>query len=252
MQFQKYLTVRVPEGIEFSMPIADPLARALALLIDLAIKITLSVALGTALSLASWLLGDIAQALSLIAGFAVFLFYSVFFEWLWRGRTPGKRVLKLRVVDANGLHLTFPQILVRNLLRLVDMLPGAYMLGGCFALFSRKGQRLGDIAAGTAVISQREVAMPDIDLLKTEQYNSLREYAYISARLRQLTAPDEALLAANAILRRAQLEPDARLQLFKALRAYFERKARYPEDVTQGMSDEQYLRNIADILFQGD
>ena len=70
---------------------------------------------------------------------------------------------------ANGLNLTFSQILVRNLVRLVDMLPGGYLLGGCFALFTSKGQRLGDIAAGTVVISQREVSMPDIELLKPEQ-----------------------------------------------------------------------------------
>lgn len=250
MRFQKYLTIKVPEGIEFSMPIADPLSRALAVLIDFGIKITVSLLFALIVVLASSLLADLAYAIWLIGGFAIYLLYPVFFEWYWRGQTPGKRMLKLRVVDASGLNLTFSQILVRNLVRLVDMMPGGYMIGGCFALFTRQGQRLGDIAAGTVVISQRKVSMPDIELLKPAQYNSLRDYVYVSARLRQLTSPDEALLIANSILRRDELEPASRLKVFSALREYFESKARYPEALTLGMSDEQYLHNIADILFQ--
>ena len=250
MRFQKYLTIKVPEGVEFSMPIADPLSRALAVLIDFGIKIMLSIAVGGALRVISLLFADLAQALSLVIGFAVFIMYPVFFEWYWRGQTPGKRMLKLRVVDANGLNLSFSQVFVRNLLRLADMLPGGYMLGGFFALVTKQGQRLGDIAAGTVVVSQRKITMPDIELLKPAQYNSLRGYAYVSARLRQLTSPDEALLVANAVLRREELYPAARLKVFKSLREYFEKKVRYPEKLTIGMSDERYLRNIADILFQ--
>ena len=250
MRFQKYLTIKVPEGVEFSMPIADPLSRALAVLIDFGIKVMLAAVVGRVLMLVSLLFSDLAQAVFLIATFAVYMMYPVFFEWYWRGQTPGKRLLKIRVVDANGLNLSFSQVFVRNLLRLADMLPGGYMLGGFSALVTKQGQRLGDIAAGTVVVSQRKINMPDIELLKPAQYNSLRDYAYISARLRQLTSPDEALLIANAILRRDELEPAARLKVFKSLREYFEKKARYPEELTLGMSDERYLRNIADILFQ--
>lgn len=250
MRFQKYLTIKVPEGVEFSMPIADPLSRALAVLVDFGVKVMLVIAVEGVLRLISLLFSDLAAAFSLVISFSVFVMYPVFFEWYWRGQTPGKRMLKLRVVDANGLNLSFSQVFVRNLLRLADMLPGGYMLGGLFALLTKKGQRLGDIAAGTVVVSQRRISMPDIELLKPAQYNSLRDYAYISARLRQLTSPDEALLLANAVLRRAELEPAARLKVFRELRAYFEKKARYPEELTLGMSDERYLNNIADIFFQ--
>ncbi len=250
MRFQKHLIIKLPEGVEFSMRIADPLARALAVLIDFGVKIMLVIAVGGVLRVISLLVADLAQALSLVIGFAVFVLYPVFFEWQWRGQTPGKRILKLRVVDAHGLNLSFSQIFVRNLLRLADMLPGGYMLGGLFALTTKQGQRLGDIAAGTVVVAQQTINMPDIELLQPARYNSLRDYAYLSARLRQQTSPDEALLVANAILRRDDLEPAARLKVFQSLREYFEKKARYPEEVTIGMSDEQYLRNIADTLFQ--
>ena len=248
MSFEKRLSINLPEGIALSMPIADPISRGLALIIDAFIKGMAVAAFSIFMILLSgW---DVNVAVCSIGVFVVLVFYQIIFEALWQGQTPGKRILKLRVVDANGLRLKFSQIMVRNLLRIVDLLPFGYIVGGSAALFTAKGQRLGDIAAGTTVISQRVIHMPDLELLKPEKYNSLRDYAYISARLRQLTAPEEALLVANAILRRNELEPAARLQVFKALRDYFETKAKYPEELTHGMSDEQYLRNIADIFFQ--
>jgi len=248
--FQKKLTIRIPEGVEFSLPVADPLVRGMALLVDFVIKILVSALLSAICYMATFLFTDLASSLWMLCSFLVTLFYPVFFEWHWRGQSPGKRFFKLRVVDSRGLNLTFPQILIRNLLRLVDMLPSGYVLGGSVALFSRTGQRLGDIAAGTVVISARTEAMPDLEGLKPAQYNSLRDYTHICARMRQLTAPEEALLVANAILRRDQFEPEARLKVFRALRIYFEQKTGYPENLTLGMSDEQYLRNIADILFR--
>jgi uncharacterized RDD family membrane protein YckC len=248
MSFEKRLVINLPEGIALSMPIADPISRGLALILDAFIK---GMACATFYILMVLLSGwDVNIAVCSIGVFVVLVFYQIIFETLWQGQTPGKRMLKLRVVDANGLRLTFSQIVVRNLLRIINLLPFGYIVGGSCALFSAKGQRLGDIAAGTTVISQRVVHMPDLELLKPEKYNSLRDYAYISARLRQLTAPEEALLIANAILRRNELDPAARLKVFKALRDYFETKANYPEELTHGMSDEQYLRNIADICFQ--
>ncbi len=250
MKFQKKLTIRIPEGVEFCMPVADPLVRGMALLVDFAFKILISALLSSVFWIATFLFTDLASSLWMLCSFLVTLFYPVFFEWHWRGQTPGKRMFKLRVVDSRGLNLTFPQVLIRNLLRLVDMLPAAYVLGGTVALFSRMGQRLGDLAAGTVVVSARTVAIPDLEALKPAQYNSLRDFAYLCARMRQLTAPEEALLVANAILRRDQLDPEARLGVFRALRRYFEKKAVYPENLTLGMSDEQYLRNVADILFR--
>ncbi|MDD2598873.1 MAG: RDD family protein [Kiritimatiellae bacterium] len=249
MRFEKKLTIRIPEGVEFSMPVADPLVRGMALLVDFAFKIMASTLLSVIFFFVTGLFGDLALSLWMICSFLVTLFYPVFFEWHWRGQTPGKRIFKLRVVDSRGLNLNFSQILIRNLLRLVDMLPAAYVCGGTVALCSRLGQRLGDIAAGTVVVSARTVVIPDLDALRPTQYNSLRDYAHLTARVRQLTSPEEALLIANAILRREQLEPTARLSVFRALRIHFEQKAGYPEKITAGMSDEQYLRNIADALF---
>src|SRR5881296_3270092 len=72
--------------------------------------------------------------------------YGIFFEWAWRGQTIGKRLLRLRVVDAEGVRLQFDQIVTRNLLRFVDMLPALYFVGGVSCWLNRKCQRLGDVA----------------------------------------------------------------------------------------------------------
>ena len=250
MKFQKSLRIKIPEGIEFSMPVADPLVRGIALLIDFFVKVILSSITSVFIGYVSILFSDMATTIGYISGFIIFIWYPVIFEWWWRGQTPGKRMMNLRVVDARGLNLSFSQILIRNLLRFVDILPMGYVLGGCVALSSRTGQRLGDIAGGTVVVCAHNVFMPNIEELMPAQYNSLRDYAYITARLRQLTAPQEALLLANSLLRREQLEPQARLKVFGALRKHFEQKAKYPEKLTIGMSDEQYIRDVADILFR--
>ena len=78
-------------------------------------------------------------------------------EWYWRGQTVGKRVLKLRVMDEQALRLEFSQIVVRNLLRFVDFLPGLYLVGGTACVLSRRFQRLGDLAANTIVVRNPEV-----------------------------------------------------------------------------------------------
>ncbi|MCL6477260.1 MAG: RDD family protein [Peptococcaceae bacterium] len=90
----------------------------------------------------------------LFAVFAVLNGYFIFFETIWNGQTPGKRFLKIRVVQENGSPVTFLKVLIRNILRLIDSLPTAYAIGVISALISKKNQRLGDMAAGTVVIRE--------------------------------------------------------------------------------------------------
>ncbi len=72
-------------------------------------------------------------------------------ELLWRGQTVGKKMMGLRVVDEQGLKLRVSQVVIRNLLRFVDMLP-FLCTRWSGVLFSSRAQRLGDLAAGTVVI----------------------------------------------------------------------------------------------------
>ena len=244
------LKIRTPEGVVFSQILAGPVVRFVAWLIDLmAIAAGMSV-IGMILGALSIISEDIATGSTFIAYFVFSIGYGMACEWLWRGQTVGKRLFRLRVVDAEGLRLQFSQVVMRNLLRFVDMLPVCYFVGGLSCWFSRKNQRLGDIAANTVVVRLPKIAEPDIDQLLPDKYNSLRQYPHLEARLRQQITPAQATLIMQALLRRDDFEPAARIELFAELAAHFRAKVAFPPEAIEGVSDEQYLRNVADIVFR--
>src|SRR5262249_60467600 len=104
---------------------------------------------------------DFAAAVRVLLFFVITVGYGIASEWYWRGQTVGKRLLRLRVVDRQGLRLQPSQIVTRNLLRFADGLPAFYLLGGLTSLLNRHGQRLGDIAANTVVGRTAELRQPD-------------------------------------------------------------------------------------------
>jgi len=77
---------------------------------------------GTALGFLGLISFDFARAFTVLAYFVIQIGYGIVMEWFWRGQTLGKRLLRLRVIDSQGLRLQFSQIVIRNLLRFVDML----------------------------------------------------------------------------------------------------------------------------------
>jgi hypothetical protein len=81
------------------------------------------------------------------------------------------------------------------LLRVVDLLPACYLVGGVACLLSRRAQRLGDLAANTIVVRSRQPPAPDLDQLLAGKFNSLRDYPHLAARLVQRVTPPEAYLA---------------------------------------------------------
>ena len=86
--------------------------------------------------------------------------YFALFEALWHGQTPGKRVLKLRVIKDSGRQITLFESLARNLLRFVDYMPSFYFAGVITMLCNKRNKRLGDLAAGTIVVHERAEAQP--------------------------------------------------------------------------------------------
>ena len=180
------LLIRTPEGIIFSQLLAGPVTRFLAWLIDiLCIGVLLNV-LGTLLRVLDLLSLNISLAAITVGYFVINTGYGIFCEWAWRGQTIGKRLLGLRVVDAEGMRMQFNQIVTRNLLRFVDMLPAFYLVGGAACWFSRRCQRLGDVAANTIVIRTAAVTEPNLDQLAPGKFNSLRHYPHLAARLSDL------------------------------------------------------------------
>lgn len=244
------LQVRTPEGILFSFLLASPITRLLAVSIDVACVLVIISSLRIVAAFFGILSADVAMAFQIIGYFVVSIGYGILTEWSWRGQTLGKRLLRLRVLDQRGLKLEMSQIVIRNLLRCIDILPAFYAVGGVVCLFTRHAQRLGDIAANTIVVRNPLIRQPDLDQLRPDKWNSLRDHPHLSARLRQRVTPRTAALVVEAILRRADFEPEERLRLFHELAFYFKEIVPYPPEATEGVTDEQYVRNVADVLFQ--
>ena len=244
------LMIRTPEGIVFSQLLAGPVTRFLAWFLDMVCILALLILLSQLLLVMVVLSPNLATTLQTIGFFAISIGYGIACEWLWRGQTIGKKLFRLRVMDAEGLKLQFDQIVTRNLLRFVDFLPLLYVVGGVACWLNSKCQRLGDLAANTIVIRNPRVAQPDLDQLLAGKYNSLRQYPHLTARLRQRVSPTEAGIALQALLRRDEFDPYARIELFAELAAQFRTKVEFPAEALDGVADEQYIRNVVDVMYR--
>jgi uncharacterized RDD family membrane protein YckC len=241
--------LRTPEGVSFTFRLASPMLRLAAVVIDWATVSAAWSVLAVPIALLKIVNQDFAMMVATVSYFLLSQGYRMATEWLWRGQTLGKRLLQLRVVDERGLRLTFAQVALRNLLRFVDVLPVGYLVGGTAALMSRRGQRLGDIAAGTLVVWEPVDAAPDLATLSSEKYNSLRAHASVVSRLRHAVTPAEARAAWQALARREELEAEARVRLFAEMAEHFRRLTPVPVEAVDGVSDEQFVRNIVDVLY---
>lgn len=248
-RFQR-VVIRTPEGIEFSLQPAGPVPRSMAWLTDMLCIGVITMVIGYLVALLAIFSLGLSMAIRTVLFFAVQIGYGIFCEWFFRGQTIGKRLMRLRVVDVQGLRLRFDQVVLRNLLRIADMLPGFYMVGGLVSWFNRRGQRLGDIASNTMVIRQARVTEPNLDQIMAGKFNSLKEHPHLAARLRQRISPKEASLALQAILRREEMEPLARIALFDELAEYLQTLTEFPPEATDGLTSEQYVRNVVDLVYR--
>jgi len=140
--------VETPEGVELEFSPAGPVPRALAWLADAGIRAGLYLTLATLLHG----LGELGTGLLLILLFLLEWFYPVAFEVLARGQTPGKKLMGLRVLRADGAPVGWSRSTARSLLAFADFLPFGFAAGLTSVLVSRRSQRLGDLAAGTVVV----------------------------------------------------------------------------------------------------
>ncbi|UCD77704.1 MAG: RDD family protein [Desulfobacterales bacterium] len=244
------LTIRTPEGIEFSLLLAGPISRFLAWSVDLLAILAINKLLNVVFGAAGIISQDLAAAAHILGYFVVSIGYGIFLEWYWHGQTLGKRMMRLRVTDVHGLQLHFSQVVIRNLLRFVDSLPALYLVGGLACLINRHGQRLGDFAANTIVVWSPRLDEPDLDQLLEGKYNSFRKYPHLEARLRQHVSPAESRIALQTLVRRDEIKPAARVELFESLVSHFKSIVTFPPEATDGISDEQYIRNVVDALFR--
>ena len=167
--------LRTPEQIDLQYDLAGLGSRFMALAIDMLIQGAVVAAfvavfgLGAAIFAVSFrdlfgrdgfLVLSVGVAVAILLTFLFTWGYFLVFEVIWNGQTPGKRVAGIRVLTTRGEPVTLVHALVRNLLRLVDILPTSYMVGTICILVTRRGQRLGDLAAGTVVVRERHAELP--------------------------------------------------------------------------------------------
>lgn len=244
------LRIRTPEGIEFPLRLAGPVTRFLAWALDFAVVAGAWSVISIALRVTAVLASDTAQALQAILFFTLWIGYGILLEWRWDGRTIGKRVLRLRVMDERGLRLRFSQVAIRNLLRFVDSLPVFYLVGGIASIATRLGQRLGDLAANTIVVRMPRIEPPDVGQITAGRYNSLRAHPHLEARLRQVVPPASAALALQSVLRRDEFDAEARVEVFSTLAAHLKAWVPMPAELVQDLTDEQYVRNALDSIYR--
>lgn len=244
------LTIATPEGVLFRLPLAGPASRLYAMLLDVVIV------LGTVNGLGMLVYWIFAKAPGFgvmtitLAEFAISFAYSALLEGFWNGQTIGKRLFHLRVIDQTGLPLRIEQAWVRNLMRVFDALPFAYLMGGISVLSSPLMQRFGDRVAGTLVVRQAPLALPGEEFWTRQKYNSFTEYPTIAVRLRRAATPELASLIQDVLRRRNELAPYARREIYRELASYLQSEiSPFPDELVERLSDEQYLINASGILF---
>jgi uncharacterized RDD family membrane protein YckC len=250
---ERRLVLETAEGVEFSHRLASPLVRGLAVALDLAIVQSVSSAVVGLLAVLEHLSRDFFLFAAILAGFVLSFGYWIFFELRWRGQTPAKRVLGIRVMDVEGRRLEAHQVVLRNLLRVVDQLPFLYLVGAVTGFATSRWQRVGDLVAGTVVVHEPPpVSIRKAGLAEADHgHNSLRDRPHLAKRLRQALGPSEYRIARAALARRDQLDPEARLEVFAALAARIRQMVSLPPEVLEGMSDENLVRGVVEIVEEG-
>ena len=152
------LVVSTPERVAFQYEIAGIGSRFLAQVVDVIIIVVIQIVItiGAAALAGLFNAGELAALIEVIFSFVLIAGYFMISEAAWNGQTVGKRSVRLRVVGDHGEPLTIAQAVIRNLVRVVDFLPALYAVG-IIAMFSnRRAKRLGDFAAGTLVVRDRQ------------------------------------------------------------------------------------------------
>jgi uncharacterized RDD family membrane protein YckC len=161
------LNIETPELVAIEMPLAGIGSRFIAIAIDTLIQIAVLFVLGL---MAAIIIPALHVFGGVSANWAIGIFVLIVFLLIWgyfslfeafsHGRTPGKRVARIRVIHQSGRGINFVEALARNLVRIIDYVPGFYAAGVVAIFVSRRNQRLGDMVAGTLVVRDREVDAP--------------------------------------------------------------------------------------------
>jgi uncharacterized RDD family membrane protein YckC len=234
-------TIDTPEQTSLEFSLAGIGSRFLALAIDTLIQLAAAVMVGIAAavliaSIGRTLAGPWIAAAVFLLFFLAYYGYFAFFEALWNGQTPGKRMIRLRVIKDNGQPIRAVESVGRNLLRIVDQLPFLYAIGIASVLLSKKSKRLGDFVAGTIVVHERALE----DIKPVWETAPVRDGLKLGSE--RLTLEELALVEAF-LNRRSSLAGDVRYNAAAQIVDRLRPKLQIPEGVSLG--NEPLLEAIA-------
>lgn len=241
------VTVITPENITVTYQLAGVITRSAAMILDLLIQVLLIVLLSILVDTfrnVGFGIDHLVSFVGFIASFCVMFVYNIFFEMVWGGRTPGKRVFGLRVIRDGGFPINIVSSCIRNILRFVDLgivvLPTGsvqmlYALPGVISVFvSNRYKRIGDYAAGTLVIHEQSAspfaaltgasaAKPEIavllplvknlDRMSVDEYRIVRRFTSRRATLLPAVQAGVSESIARPLLDKLEIRVDIRYQV---------------------------------------
>ena len=152
------LSITTTQNVNINFTAASVGARIVGQLLDIMVLVSYTVVMYYIIDLSG--LGESFQdmdnwsaAAIMIFLFSPVIFYTLLLESLWDGQTIGKKVMKMKVIKIDGYQAGFGDYLIRWLFRLIEVLIGNGIIGLLAIIFNKRNQRMGDMAAGTAVIS---------------------------------------------------------------------------------------------------
>ena len=243
------------------MPMAGIGSRFVALMIDYLIWLVAIIAFVLVFALVDPSLSHFSKlgekwetAISIFLPFLVYWGYFTLFEAFWNGRTPGKRLTKIRVIQRSGRGIGLFESMTRNLLRIVDQIPLFYAVGVVCIFVTKHQQRLGDLAAGTLVVHERENLNESSSSSNTRTFTAgvfdpptvaeVRpgEYLVPSARMRELNVSDLEVLE-GFFARRLDFTMETRERLAARIASVIRTKTGIA--MPSGVSTETFLEEVA-------
>lgn len=237
------VTITTPEHVPIRLEPAGAGSRFLATLIDAFIVTGSSIVLMTLLG--AVLPDGIAVAIGITLNFVLTWGWHVFFEVRRQGRTPGKRALKLRVIDARGLPVSLYQSLVRNITRALDFAPAFYGIGAIVVLLSPQRRRLGDIVADTMVVRDAQPLAYRGQLAAERRHNTLRNPRVIRLARHRISLEEREFLL-TLCLRADRMEPHARYDLMEEVANVYREELGLE---AESISGENFVRDLTAVLF---
>jgi uncharacterized RDD family membrane protein YckC len=249
------LDIDTPEQIALELPLAGIGSRFLALAIDSLLQVVAVIAVvivgalvasgsrGSDWSGLDRFFSQTTGAIVLVLlPFCLYWGYFAFFEVLWQGRTPGKRLAGIRVIHQSGRPMTAIECIGRNLMRGVDILPGMYGVGLICMMCNAQNRRVGDFIAGTIVVHDKalETAAPS--------WGNKSEGQNVQPELRKLS-PDDLVLIETYLNRRYEIDQVVRTTTAQRIVAMISQKSGVPKPADQ--RDDDFLETIARQLRDG-